>query len=280
MLVGAQVYNPEQRTTKAAAMYRAELQGKLSAGAEMSEDILTSNVFSFLMYSNREIFLKGYFEHLKQLDFSPSSKEVEAAEFVFWPAYDDLTEPDLAILVSDTYLLFEAKYMSDFGKETDRLGFQLLREIQGGLLDAKNLGKTKFKLIAITADYCFQPYKFEHLDKDLLEKYVIWTNWQTVASFIRQVLDSPSVLSLHERLFASDLLDLLEKKKLRSYEGSRLFDFTGLMKLDGYLFLDPTTARFRGDFIGFSESQMLAKKLEPVGREIFIQSNKGTASNE
>jgi hypothetical protein len=258
-------------------MYRAELHGKLSPKVENSEDILTSNVFSFFMYSNREIFLK---EYLKELGFRVSSNEAETAEFVFWPSYDDYTQPDVILLVGDKYLLFEAKYLSDFGKETDRSRFQPAREIYGGLLDAKNLGKTEFKLIAITADYCYQSRKFEHLDKDQLEKYVIWTNWQKVASCIRQALDSPSTVSWHERLFALDLLDLLEKKKLRSYEGNRLFDLIGLRKLDENIFLDPTTTRFRGEFIGFSESLLFEKTLEPVGRKIFYRPEKGASNNE
>lgn len=258
-------------------MYRAELHGKLSPKVENSEDILTSNVFSFFMYSNREVFLKRY---LEQLDFLVTSNEAEGTEFIFWPSYDDYTEPDVVLLVGDMYLLFEAKYLSDFGKETDRLGSQLTREIEGGLLDAKNFGKTKFKLITITADYCYQGRKFEHLDKELLEKYVIWTNWQKVASSVRRALDSPVSPSFPERLFASDLLDLLEKRKLRSYEGSRLFGLTGLRELSANMFLDPTTARFRGEFVGFSESLIFEKALEAVEGEIFLRLKKEASNNE
>jgi len=253
-------------------MYRAELHGKLSPKVEYSEDVLTSNVFSFFMYSNRKIFLK---EYLEELGFRVSSNEAETAEFIFWPAYDDRTEPDVVLLVGDKYLLFEAKYLSDFGKETERLQFQPSREIDGGLLDAKNLGKAEFKFIAITADYCYQSYKFKYLDKDQLEKYVIWTNWQQVASCVRRVLETDEKLSLSERLFANDLLTLLEKKKLRRYEGQRLFSFSGLIDIGGTVFLDSASVKFRGEFAGFTASLEFEKTLAQVDGPIFFQQQKG-----
>ena len=37
-------------------MYLAELHGKLSSKVQKMEDVLTSNVFSFLKYSEREVF--------------------------------------------------------------------------------------------------------------------------------------------------------------------------------------------------------------------------------
>jgi len=80
-------------------MYLAELHGKLSSKTERLEDILTSNVFSFFKYSDRTIFLRRY---LKMLGFSVSSEEASEAEFVFWPRYEENTEPDLVIRVGVT----------------------------------------------------------------------------------------------------------------------------------------------------------------------------------
>ena len=47
-----------------AIMYQAELNGKSPSEICRMEDILTSNVFSFLKYSNRSIFLKKFLEKL------------------------------------------------------------------------------------------------------------------------------------------------------------------------------------------------------------------------
>ncbi len=87
-------------------MYQAELRGKLASSFLRMEDVLTSDVFSFFKYSNREIFLKDY---LRLLDLNVSVQEAYDAEFLFWPRYEDNTEPDLVIIVGDYYLLIEAK---------------------------------------------------------------------------------------------------------------------------------------------------------------------------
>ena len=65
---------------------------------ERMEDILTSNVFSFFKYSTREIFLKGY---LNKLGFDISGQEANAAELIFWPRFEENTEPDLVIITGD-----------------------------------------------------------------------------------------------------------------------------------------------------------------------------------
>jgi hypothetical protein len=73
--------------------------------------------------------------------------------------YNDSTEPDLVIIVGNYYLLFEAKYFSDFGKESLTKKDQITREIEGGYLEAMQLNK-KFIYIAITADSIYRQEKF------------------------------------------------------------------------------------------------------------------------
>lgn len=69
-------------------MYVAELRGKLSRRLESQEDILTSNVFSFFKYANRQVFLKRF---LAELGIQVSDEDAENAEFAFWPRYADGT---------------------------------------------------------------------------------------------------------------------------------------------------------------------------------------------
>lgn len=246
-------------------MYRAELHGKFSPEEARSEDILTSDIFSYFMYSNRAFLT----EYLNDIGIPVSIEEAEAAEFVFWPSYDDQTEPDVIILVGDWYLLFEAKYMSGFGKETDRLKFQPVREIEGGQLEAKALGKANFKFIAITADYCYQSRKFKQFDEQTLKNLVIWTNWQKVASSIRRVLESGNNLTNPERSFATDLLELLEKKKLRSYDGERLDRLRGITATSKSIFLDAATIEFRGEFSGFVTALESEQHMASIAGSIF-----------
>ena len=161
-------------------MYLAELHGKLSKSVEHQEDILTSNVFSFFKYSRREFFLKNYLKGLLGIQFTVD--ELKNAEFIFWSTYNDNTEPDLIIIVGKYYLLFEAKYHSDFGKESQTKKNQISREIEGGCLEARRLNK-KFIYVAITADSIYRKEKFPPSLLNIPEIF-IWTNWQAISSLI------------------------------------------------------------------------------------------------
>ena len=251
-------------------MYLAELHGKLSQRIERMEDILTSNVFSFFKYSTREIFLKGY---LNELNFDISDQEAIEAEFIFWPRFEENTEPDLVILVGNYYLLIEAKYFSDFGGETDKTKAQLIREIEGGQLDAKNYGKN-FVLIAITADSYYKDYKFEVIPSDFIP-YFKWTNWQKVSWVLTNILESDKKIRKQERDFALDLYDLLDKKNLREFQS---FDILSLMnqylKPHASIFFEAKTAKFRGDFIGFLNSLPFDKKILMARKTIFLSIQK------
>lgn len=249
-------------------MYLAELHGKLSSKTERIEDILTSNVFSFFKYSTREIFLKGY---LKTLDLDISNKEASEAEFIFWPRLEENTEPDLVIIVGDYYLLIEAKYFSDFGEETKKTKAQLLREIAGGLLEAKNYGKV-FRLIAITADHYYKEGKFKKIQSDSLAKFK-WTNWQSVSSFLDRVLESNKQIKEQDRIFALDLYRLLDKKNLRDFQSfDILHDAKVQLKTYASVFFEARTAKFRGVFISFIAALSFDKKIvTPMKRTLFFQ---------
>ena len=248
-------------------MYLAELRGKLSSRVERMEDILTSNVFSFFKYSNRNIFLKNY---LNELGFKVSKEEAEEAEFKFWPVFEDGTEPDLIIIVGKYYLLIEAKYFSEFSEGKEKIAPQLLREIKNGKLDAKNYNK-EFKLIAITADYYFKEYKFKVILPDF-QAHFKWTNWQLVSSFLDNILSSNPNVKGPERDFCLDLYNLLDKKHLRSFQS---ITYNGpLLKDYSSIFFNAKTAKLRGDFIGFIDSLSLAKGLKPVGKTVFFSSTK------
>lgn len=248
-------------------MYLAELHGKLSSRVERMEDVLTSNVFSFFKYSNRDIFLKKY---LNKLGFNVSIREAEEAEFRFWPVFEDGTEPDLVIIVGNYYLLVEAKYFSGFGKKTETTDDQLIREINGGQLEAFSYGK-EFHLIAITADYYFKKYKFEVIPQKYRPHFK-WTNWQSVSSFLDSILSSNPNIKGSLRDFCLDLYDLLDKKHLRSFQN---ITYNGpLLKEYSSIFFDARTAKLRGDFIGFIDSLSLAKGLKPVGKTVFFSSTR------
>lgn len=251
-------------------MYLAELHGKLSSGIERMEDILTSNVFSFFKYSTREIFLRGY---LNKLGFNISNQEANEAEFMFWPRFEENTEPDLVLIVGDYYLLIEAKYFSGFANETKKTKAQLIREIEGGKLEAKNYGKD-FKLITITADHYYKENKFKIIPSDFIPHFK-WTNWQSVSSFLYNILESTRDIKKQERDFALDLYNLLDKKNLRDFQGlDSLYNISAFLKSYASVFFEAMTAKFRGDFIGFMHSLSFDKKITPLRKTIFLNGKK------
>ena len=207
---------------------------------------------------------------MNKLGFNISVGEAEDAEFRFWPVFEDGTEPDLVIIVGRYYLLIEAKYFSKFGKKTETTAEQLIREIKGGQLEAKNYNK-EFKLIAITSDYYYKKYKFRAI-LPYHEKCFKWTNWQFVSSFVDKTLNRNISIMKSERSFALDLYYLLDKKHLRSFQS---ITYNGpLLKEYTSIFFDARTAKLRGDFIGFIDSLFLAKRLKPVEKTVFFSSTK------
>lgn len=250
-------------------MYLAELRGKLSSRIERMEDVLTSNVFSFFKYSNRDIFLKRY---LTELGFKVSTKEADEAEFKFWPVFEDGTEPDLVIMVGNYYLLIEAKYFSEFSAGTEKDEHQLLRELKNGKLEAKNYGK-EFKLITITADYYYKEEKFKVIAKEAeFKSFFKWTNWQSVSLFLDNILNYNPNIKGPERDFALDLYNLLDKKHLRSFQN---ITYNGpLLESYSSIFFDARTAKLQGDFIGFINSLSLDKNFKPPWKIVFFSSSK------
>jgi hypothetical protein len=247
-------------------MYLAEIQGKFSLYNERKEDLLTSNVFSFFKYAPREIFLSKL---LKTLSVPVALEDAVNAQFHFWPIYENNTEPDLVIVVGDYYLLFEAKYYSGFGQETITTGHQLVREIEGGEYEAGNLDK-QFQLVIITADYHFDFVKYKDIPADVRLRFK-WINWQQIALLIYEILESGVELSTEVRSFAEDLYALLLKKNLRTYAGINVLARVGqLSECPNSVFFEASTAKYRGDFIGFMASLSVEEGIAMIPRQIFF----------
>jgi hypothetical protein len=248
-------------------MYQAELRGKLPSETEAKEDILTSNVFSFFKYARRDLFLRRWLD--SRLNIKISDSEASMAEFNFWPRYVDSTQPDVVIVAGSYYILVEAKYLSDFSGETSRSKSQLMREIENGELEAKNYGK-EFLLVAITADHYFRSDRFRDVPQELRNR-LVWTNWQSVAAFLEEILSADADLASWEREFAIDLEMLLDRKKLRDYRGvSALRTSSFLPDRVQRIFFQAADSEYRGEFIGFVESLRIAQPVAPTPRMVFL----------
>ncbi len=254
-------------------MLLAELHGKLSRGLlhresaksnpnhEESEDILTSNVFGFLKYADRKTYLKQF---LQRVELKLGNEDLSQVEFQFWPTYPDGTEPDVVLISDQYYILIEAKKNAGFGSGEDDMSHQLAREYREGKKAASSLGK-EFILLTITADACFKQQKFKQVPFLLTEPCFFWTNWQNVSTILQVVLEQESCVP--DRLFAEDLLALLERKNLRGFNSfDRLsFPYRSAEKI----FFEYTTAVYRGGFVGF-KNVLPAYRLAAIDQELFF----------
>lgn len=247
-------------------MYIAELKGKLSSTMENKEDVLTSNVFSFFKYSSRVTFLKPY---LKSLGICVSDEEASGAEFMFWPRFEENTEPDLVIMVGSYDLLIEAKYFSGFGESPRKDKNQLIREIKGGRFEAHNYGKS-FCYIAITKDHYFKKEKFALLPSEFQGCFK-WRNWQAVSAFLYDTLAGNEPIDPRDRLFAQDLYDLLDKKNLRDFDGSHFRSINLSLEPVSTIFFDAKKAGFRGGFIGFVNALMSERQNQAPKTTLFYK---------
>jgi len=246
-------------------MYIAEIKGKLPLSARKSEDVLTSNVFSFFNYAKRTVYLK---ELIDRLNISVSDTNLNRAEFIFWPIYEDGTQPDLVIIVGKYYILFEAKYHSGFSKQSATSESQLKREITIGQMEAENLDRI-FILVAITADHCYKPEKFKEI-KDYKVEFK-WMNWQMVAEILLGLFEKN--YNLPNKLFTSDLLKLLEYKKLRPFRSFNDLFFSEVKAVKESIFLIPETLIHWGKFIGFQKALSKLSTISDVGEIIFYKTS-------
>jgi hypothetical protein len=228
-------------------LYLVEIHGKLSRENENKEDILTSNVFSFLKYAQRSIFL---YQFIRCLGLGITKQDAEKAEFRFWPSLADKTEPDVVITIGKYYLLFEAKYKSGFREATLTHKHQLERECEQGAFEAKSLGLEYFVVI-VTSDASFPIGLWEKI-RENYKPLVKWVNWQKITYIIYSILNSGVSLTPENKLLADDLYKLLVKKHLRNYEGTKSFrPLERLGTIPKVIFFEAKTAIYRGEFLGF-----------------------------
>jgi hypothetical protein len=243
-------------------LYRAELHGKLSSTLEESEDVLTSNVFSFFAYADRS-FLARY---LSQLLGQPVSiDDAQSAKVIFWPKFSDGTEADVVVEIGDFFILVEAKLGSEFGRDAaDSERRQLARELAMGRNAAKGKG-LQFRLWTITAESFPRASDYVFLRERAAGEW-IWSNWQSIAAF----LDVPDLA--RQPLIANDLLLLLNKKGLRRFRGFSHFALSGHVSVAGRsLFFDEATSTVRGIFVGFESAFATTDPLDVVPLEAFYK---------
>ena len=240
-------------------MYQAELNGKLPSSASNREDVLTSNVFSFLKYSHRPTYLRKF---LRLAGLNIKTSELHRVKFEFWPNYDDRTEPDVIIETDSCYLLVEAKYFSDVAEEKGNPAGQIIRECETGSMEARNRAKL-FRLLLLTDD-ATRPSRLLAQIPARFQNKVSWTNWQAITQMIAEMIEGFGA-TVPDCEFASDLYELLDRKHLRGFKTFAQAKGIQAHPRNSQIFFAAETASYRGDFIGFAPTlSILATVPEPT----------------
>lgn len=254
--------------TVGSGMYQAELKGKLPPSASGREDLLTSNIFSFLKYADRTAYLGEFLGKLAQLEIPAA--ELPAILFHFWPCLDAGTQPDVVIESETHYLLVEAKYHSGVGEEEGNPAGQLVRECDVGATEATNRGKI-FHLLLITDDPIRPDRLFSHIPPRHRER-VVWINWQSVAGLLLAQLETAATAAPNY-LFARDLYDLLDHKHLRGFITFARLAEIPVVPVTRQVFFAAATATFRGDFIGIAPTLSVLASVTAPPSTLFFTTN-------
>lgn len=237
-------------------MLIADLKGKLTIHEDVSEDFLTSSVFStfdFLPsvwlreFMNTAINLKGI-----RLDF-PSCKN----KLIFWKRFSlpsgEGVEPDLIIVADNIAFIIEAKFYSGksgsgFGEEEDispvlpksELIDQLAREyflgkdvLEGSVVsvDEEVFDISDFFLILVTRNPCIPSDEIEESisvietakpkERETARDKIFWTKWQSICPIMEEAVNKHPKDSFEKKI-SSQLYNFLQRRDLILFNG---FDF-------------------------------------------------------
>lgn len=234
-------------------MFIADLKGKLTIHEDVSEDFLTSSVFSTFEFLPR-IWLRKFLATSTNLNGSVLDFPLGKTAFSFWKRFHlpfgGSVEPDLIIFVDETAFIIEAKFYSGKsgagfieGKDTspDQLRSELVDQIAREYFLGKEVLRGKkvaieeelidvsdFFLILVTKNSSMPTDdieesidaigRIESKEREIAKNKIYWTNWQKIDSIVGEIARTCSEDSF-ERKITSQLSSFLHKRDLILFDG-------------------------------------------------------------
>lgn len=235
-------------------MLLADLKGKLSLSELVSEDFLTSSVFSFFKYMDKKWFEKFIRSAINIEDHTLDIQINEPPLFVFWPwysndpKYGNGAEPDVVIFSGESAIIVEAKNYSGksgSGVESElnekqqlekKIVDQLGKEYFVGLNKLKNshykidntlVTVNEFYLVYLTRHNLFPKDEICETIKAIMEvgynevnpqKRLYWINWQKVVPILEEIISTCTIHSF-ENKFSKDLIEFMDRRDLGIFSG-------------------------------------------------------------
>lgn len=236
-------------------IFIADIKGKLSMNEYVSEDFLTSSVFSVFNYLNPK-WITQFLNLAVNRDGRSLDIEVTNPDYDFWPWFNSVgksgkgAEPDLVIYTRNTAIIIEAKnYAGKSGEgvmvkdNQDIIVDQLGREYfvgQNSIMnsirvypDGERCKITKVVLIFLTRHSCFPKEDIDQsLDaigqiniahKNNARANIFWLNWQKAVPVLEEVIASATKGSF-ERKISSELLQFLNRREINCFNGFNFLD--------------------------------------------------------
>ena len=236
-------------------MIMAELHGKLSTSAsshEISEDVLTSNIFQLMRYLPPELGIIPFFNSVfedNNINVSLNLSKKWKVNYYFWPSGTKRgREPDVLLYLKSeeaAYIfVIEAKYYSgpsDFEEKDEKTGRVYGNQLSDEYIDLLNReyrgGRNSINVNAPQKN-CFLLYLTKHYvkpkedinkataefqenspeNKYKIENHLLWSNWTKIWSVLRSI----EIEKYPFNLIRNDLINLLERKGFKEFSGFML----------------------------------------------------------
>jgi len=243
-------------------MLIADLKGRLTYSELISEDFLTSSVFSVFRYLD-EHWIEKFINQAVNIKNERLNIKLESPSYEFWPWYPNEpkfgngAEPDVVIYSEETALIVEAKNFSGKSGEgiilgeseqsiekdnskiiIDQLGreyFVGLNKILGSYpsQDEKVYQIKYFYLIFLTRHGVFPKYEIEETIKSIAEisqserqnalNRIYWLNWQKVVPILEEIVSVKPKNSFEYKI-VQELIEFMERRDLTVFSGFKFLD--------------------------------------------------------
>lgn len=242
-------------------MLIADIRGELNLSELVSEDFLTSSVFSTLNYLNPK-WLEKFLSQSININKNKLSVNINYPIYEFWPwisnekKFGGVAEPDLVIYSEDLAIIIEAKNYSGKSGEgiiinedsedyiADQLGreyFVGLKKLLGNNIryqNKKNIRIDKIIVIYLTRHNLFPVKDIKRSLESIKEidkieyinavNNIYWLNWNEIIPILEDIINTSNECDSENKI-SNDLLNFLDRRDIGLFQG---FDFKKVYNID------------------------------------------------
>lgn len=247
-------------------MIIADLKGKLTLEEHVSEDFLTSTVFSAFKYLDNK-WVTNFINQAVNIKGESLAVEIKNPSYKFWPYYKHKSkfgggcEPDLIIYTNNKAIIIEAKNYSD------KSGKGLMKNVEGNVKEkilVDQLGREYFVgrdkifkdfcLVFLTRHNSFPESdikesiqaisELDSSEKRKAENSIYWVNWYQAKNIFEEIRELHSKRTFNYKI-SEDLCKFLDRRDLRGFTGFEIIDdYIEFNNINDKIFYNKTEKEF------------------------------------